>query len=55
MYYSLDGAKWNKIENSFEVLSYNYNVLSGFMSLRIGLCSMGNGKVVFKIFEYKPL
>ncbi len=55
MYYSLDGEKWTKIENSFEASAYHHNVLSGFMSLRIGLCSMGNGKVVFKNFEYKPL
>ncbi len=52
MYYSLDGKKWTKIENSFESSAYHHNVLSGFMSLRIGLCAIGNGKVVFKNFEY---
>jgi len=55
MYYSIDGVKWNKIENSVEVSSYNHNVLSGFLSLRLGLCSMGNGIVKFKNFEYKPI
>ena len=52
MYYSVDGKEWRKIENSFESSAYHHNVLSGFMSLRIGLCSIGEGKVTFKNFEY---
>jgi beta-xylosidase len=55
MYYSINGKKWNKIENSAEVSSLNHNVLTGFLSLRIGLCSMGNGQVTFKNFMYKPI
>jgi xylan 1,4-beta-xylosidase len=55
MYYSTDGVKWNKIENSLEVSSMHHNVLSGFMSLRIGLCSIGEGIVRFKNFKYKPI
>ncbi len=52
MYYSHDGNTWKKIENSAEVSSYNHNVLSGFLSLRIGLCSIGDGQVKFKNFKY---
>jgi xylan 1,4-beta-xylosidase len=55
MYYSIDGGKWNKIENSIEVSSYHHNVLGGFLSLRLGLCSIGDGEVKFKNFIYKPL
>ena len=55
MFYSLDGKKWIKIRNSLDVTSYNHNVLGGFLSLRIGLCSIGEGSVRFKNFEYKPL
>lgn len=55
MYYSKDGDKWDKIENSLEVSGMHHNVLSGFLSLRIGLCSMGEGKVTFKNFKYKPI
>jgi beta-xylosidase len=55
MYYSADGEKWNKIENSIEVSSMHHNVLSGFMSLRIGLCSIGDGSVKFKNFKYNPI
>ena len=51
MFYSTDGIKWNKIENSVEVSSMNHNVLSGFLSLRIGLCSIGEGSVKFKNFK----
>ncbi len=55
MYYSIDGGKWNKIENSVEVSSYNHNVLDGFLSLRLGLCAIGDGMVKFKNFIYKPI
>lgn len=55
MYYSTDGIKWNKIENSFEVSGMHHNVLSEFLSLRIGLCSIGEGTVTFKNFRYKRI
>jgi beta-xylosidase len=55
MYYSIDGKKWNKIESSLEVSSYHHNVLGGFLSLRLGLCSIGDGKVKFKNFIYESL
>jgi beta-xylosidase len=55
MYYSINGEKWNKIENSVEVSSYNHNVLSGFLGLRLGLCSIGDGEVKFKNFVYKSV
>jgi xylan 1,4-beta-xylosidase len=55
MFYSTDGVKWTKIENSIEVTAMHHNVLGGFMSLRIGLCSTGDGSVKFKNFTYKPI
>jgi xylan 1,4-beta-xylosidase len=55
MYYSIDGENWNKIENSVEVSAYHHNVLSGFLSLRLGLCSIGDGNIRFKNFIYKPI
>ena len=50
MYYSTNGIKWNKIENPLEVSGKHHNVLGGFMSFRIGLYSMSEGKVRFKKF-----
>jgi xylan 1,4-beta-xylosidase len=55
MFYSTDSTSWKKIENSIEVSSLHHNVLSGFMSLRIGLCSIGDGNVKFKNFKYDPI
>lgn len=55
MYYSLDGKEWLKTENSFEVSAYHHNILNSFMSLRIGLCAMGDGKVIFKDFKYTAI
>lgn len=55
MYYSLDGKTWHKTENSAEVSAMHHNVLSGFLSLRVGLVSTGTGKVTFKNFNYTAL
>lgn len=55
MYYSLDGEEWLKTENSFEVSAMHHNVLSGFLSLRIGLVAIGDGQVTFRNFIYKAL
>lgn len=54
MYYSVNGEKWNKIESSLEVSGMHHNTLGGFLSLRIGLCAVGAGKVRFKNFVYQP-
>jgi xylan 1,4-beta-xylosidase len=54
MFYSIDGKDWSKIENSAEVSSFNHNVLSGFMSLKLGLSAVGDGYVTFKNFVYSP-
>jgi xylan 1,4-beta-xylosidase len=54
MFYSIDGKDWLKIENSAEVSSFNHNVLSGFMSLKLGLSAVGEGAVTFKNFVYSP-
>jgi Beta-xylosidase len=55
MYYSNDGKEWIKNGSSIEVSSINHNALSGFISLRIGLCSIGNGTVKFKNFKYQAI
>lgn len=55
MYYSLDGENWTKTENSLEVSGFHHNVLGGFLSLRIGLCAIGEGQVKFKNFVYKAI
>jgi len=55
MFYSIDGETWTKIENSVEVSAYHHNVLSDFLSLRIGLVSMGEGKVKFRNFRYQSI
>ena len=55
MFYSIDGTNWKKIESSLEVSALHHNVLGGFLSLRIGLCSIGEGVVKFKNFKYQPI
>lgn len=55
MYYSQDGVNWTKNESSIEVSSINHNAMSGFLSLRIGLCSIGDGSVKFKNFKYQSI
>ncbi len=55
MFYSTDGENWKKIETSLEVSAIHHNVLGGFLSLRIGLCSIGKGSVRFKNFRYETI
>jgi xylan 1,4-beta-xylosidase len=55
MFYSIDGERWTKIENSAEVSSLHHNVLGGFLSLRLGLCAIGGGIVRFKNFTYTAI
>jgi len=55
MYYSTDGDKWIKIENSLEISGFHHNAFGGFLGVRIGLCSIGDGKVKFKNFKYTPI
>lgn len=55
MFYSIDGKTWTKIENSAEVSAFHHNVLSGFMSLRLGLSAVGEGQVTFRNFIYKAI
>lgn len=55
MYYSIDGKEWIKGGSSVEVSSINHNAFSGFISLRIGLCAIGNGTVKFKNFKYQAI
>ncbi len=55
MYYSLNGLEWIKIRNSSEVSAFHHNVLSEFLSLRIGLVSIGEGFVIFRNFKYLPM
>jgi len=55
MYYCTYSINWNKIDSSVEVSGFNHNALSGFLSLRIGLCAIGKGTVRFKNFIYKPI
>lgn len=53
--YSTDGKNWNKIESSLEVSGFNHYALGGFLGLRIGLCSIGEGTVRFRNFKYKSI
>nr|HML86415.1 family 43 glycosylhydrolase [Bacteroidales bacterium] len=55
MYYSLDGIDWRKLESSFYTSALQHNALGGFLSLRIGITSMGNGAIILKNFVYTAL
>ncbi len=45
---------WKKASIAFETSGYNHNVFDDFVSLRVGLFSMGKGKASFKNFKYFP-
>jgi len=54
-FYSQNGNDWTKIVRSFVVDCYNHEAFGGFLSLKIGLVSMGNGTVSFQNFVYKKI
>lgn len=55
LYYSLNGNDWIKIENSLEISGFHHNAFGGFLGVRIGLRSIGEGSVTFKNFKYNPM
>jgi xylan 1,4-beta-xylosidase len=54
--YSGDGGKtWRLHGTRMEVSGIHHNVFGGFLSLKVGMYSAGNGKVRFSHFTYKGL
>ena len=55
-YYSIDdGKSWKKYHRSNDITSMNHNAYGGFLSLRLGLFAIGEGKVKFRNFQYKKM
>ncbi|RCW49646.1 family 43 glycosylhydrolase [Paenibacillus prosopidis] len=54
-FYSHDGSTWRKLPHSFEASGFHHNALGGFLALRIGLDTCGEGQVMFKNFQYRSL
>lgn len=55
LFYSEDGEVWRKIDGSILATGYNHNNFDNFLSLRAGVYSFGEGKVIFKDFRYKAI
>ena len=54
--YSLDdGRTWLLHPTRMEVSGLNHNVFGGFLSLRVGICSLGSGKVRLRRFSYRAI
>nr|WP_309026168.1 hypothetical protein [Pelagicoccus enzymogenes] len=55
-HYSIDGGKtWRLHPTRMEVSGMHHNVFGGFLSLRIGICSLGTGTVRLSDFRYRAL
>ncbi|EDY81542.1 glycosyl hydrolase, family 43 [Verrucomicrobiia bacterium DG1235] len=53
-HYSTDnGNSWRLHPTRMEVSGLHHNVFGGFLSLRIGICSFGTGKVKLSQFSYR--
>jgi xylan 1,4-beta-xylosidase len=50
-----DGATWSKHEMQMEVSGLHHNVFGGFLSLKIGIYSAGDGSVRLSDFTYRAL
>jgi beta-xylosidase len=49
------GRSWTRFDRGMEVSGYHHNVRGGFLMLRPGLYSAGNGEARFRNFRYKAL
>lgn len=53
-HYSLDdGTTWRRHPTRMEVSGINHNVFGGFLSLRIGICALGAGRIRLSQFTYQ--
>ncbi|WP_189418186.1 family 43 glycosylhydrolase [Cellvibrio zantedeschiae] len=54
--YSLDsGRTWKLFPTRMEVSGIHHNVFGGFLSLKVGIYSVGKGKVQVRDFQYRAL
>lgn len=55
-HYSVDdGRTWRRHPTRMEVSGLNHNVFGGFLSLRVGICSLGSGSVRLRRFSYRAI
>ena len=55
-HYSIDDGKtWRLHPTRMEVSGMHHNVFGGFLSLRIGICAMGEGSVRLSNFTYRAI
>jgi len=54
-HYSHDGRNWTQHPWQMEVSGFHQNVFGGFLSLRIGLFSVGRGEIRARNFVYRGL
>lgn len=50
-----DGRTWTRFDRGMEVSGYHHNVRGGFLMLRPGLYSAGNGEARFRDFRFRAL
>ena len=50
-----DGATWRRFDRGMEVSGYHHNVRGGFLMLRPGLYSAGQGEARFRDFQFRAL
>ena len=50
-----DGATWRRFDRGMEVSGYHHNVRGGFLMLRPGLYSAGEGQAQFRDFRFRAL
>ena len=50
-----DGRTWALHPTRMEVSGINHNVFGGFLSLKVGIYSLGKGKIQLRDFQYRAL
>lgn len=55
LFYSFDGIFWSKYDKVIDASGFHHNTFGGFLSLRVGLDTVGDGRATFHSFTYAPL
>lgn len=50
-----EGRTWTRLDTRMEVSGLHHNVFGGFLSLKIGIYSAGDGAVTLNDFAYRAL
>ena len=53
-HYRFGDGPWQRYDKRIDASGFHHNTFGGFLSLRVGLDAVGDGRAVFRRFVYRP-